>query len=110
MQSVQQKYKRNMAKLMAHTPDTEQLAVVGSSMTEALGQQAIAPITLAHVLQWLQEADPASYEQYVALKAEHDKTAQADAERRLAVCINIQLCNLQHRAVVRLRVHAQKLH
>ena len=85
MQEVQRKYQQNMASLMPHSPDTDELAIVGASLTEALERQVVAPITLPQVLERLQEQSPSSYEQYVSLKAQRDCMAQAKAEQQLAV-------------------------
>jgi hypothetical protein len=74
VQETLRKYRKPMAAMMAHTPETDELAVVGSSAAEQLAQQARAPLTLARVLARLRQKLPEAAARYDA----------ADAARRAA--------------------------
>jgi hypothetical protein len=84
-QSVEARCRKSMKKLMPHTPETDELSIVGLSMADQLLHQAQAPITLQQVLKKLQEHNSTEFALYCKLKAHKDKLAQKEAARRLQV-------------------------
>ena len=79
---------------MAHTPEMDDLAIVGSSMVEQLLRQAEAPITLPQVLQRLQEQDQSAFDRYVSEKDKQAAAAKAEAQQKLLVPISLLPCCL----------------
>lgn len=82
MQETLQRYEKLMAKMMAHTPETDELVVIGKSETEALKQRSEAPITLGHVISRLSEKHPEAhtrYEEAASARKQQDKERAAAA-------------------------------
>lgn len=69
LQTVERKYRKAMAKMMAHLPETDHLAVVGTSATDSLAAQAARPVALHEVLARLAETNPTAAEAYAAAAA-----------------------------------------
>ena len=75
-----------MAKMMAHVPETDELAVTGVSATDSLAAQAARPISLQEVLARLAETKPDVAERYSAVAAAAKQRDAAAAAAALQVC------------------------
>ena len=82
---MERKYRRPMAKMMPHAPDTDHLAVIGTSGTATLAQQAARPVALQEVLARLAETHPAAAEAYAAAAAAREQKEAEEAAAALKV-------------------------
>ena len=83
VQGVEAKYRKHMAKLLAHVPDTSALAVLGTSVAATLEQQASKPITLDEVLVRLREKWPEAAARYEELRRARAAAALEAAAQEL---------------------------
>jgi hypothetical protein len=86
VQETLQRYKKLMTKMMAHTPDTDDLVVIGTSAAETLKHQSLAPVTLERVVSRLSQKNPEAHAHYTEAAAVRKQEELEKAAVALKVC------------------------
>eukprot|EP00892_Ulva_mutabilis_P008865 jgi/Ulvmu1/6350/UM029_0058.1 len=83
LRTVEKKYKKPMSEMMAHMPETDELAVLGCSAVDSLAAQAARPVMLEEVLARLAKTAPEVAERYKSIAAEAREREAAAAAAAL---------------------------